>query len=112
MTPEPFNWTALGTGLAVAFVAFMQVWQNWRAGQIAKELAINTAKTNKTAQTVDEIHVLTNGSMALQKKTLAETTAAKSAITKDPADIEASRLAMIDYQDHVGKLAKVESQKS
>ncbi len=80
------DWTALGTGLGLAFVAFMQVYNNWKGNQRDKQIA----------KVVD----MTNGTMGLQKRSLAEVTAAKAVITKDPMDVEAAKIAKADSDDH------------
>lgn len=65
--------------------------------------AYNSWKQSQTNRTVDKIHELTNSAMTQQKKMLAEVTAAKAAITKDPVDADAAAEAMKDYLQQVGK---------
>ncbi len=104
MTPEPFNWTALGMGLATAFIAFMQVYNSWRASQRDKNVAVIDSKVNKVVD-------MTNGTMGLQKQSLAEVTAAKAVITKDPADEEAARSAKASFDEHVMTTAIAQKEK-
>jgi hypothetical protein len=89
MTPD---YGAIGTAIAIGYIAFMDYRQR------------------KTSKVVNEIHALTNSAMTQQKKTLAEVTAAKSVITKDPKDVEAATEAMKDYLSSVNKQSNVESQ--
>ena len=54
-------------------------------------------KASQNAKTLADIHVLTNGTMTQQKKVLAEVTAAKAYLTKDPMDIKAAEDALKDF---------------
>lgn len=58
-------------------------------------------KQNKTGNRVEEVHSLVNSAMGLQKRQLAEVTAAKAAITHSPADLKAAEIAMSEYLEHV-----------
>jgi hypothetical protein len=51
-TVDKVNWNALGTALAVAFIAFMQVWQQYQS--------------SKRAVKLEEVHKLVNSSMGQQ----------------------------------------------
>lgn len=84
------DYGAIGTAIAIAYIAFMQ--------------ARNAGRAKKTAKTVEEIHQLTNGTMTQQKKLLSEVTAAKAFITKDPKDFKSAEDALKDY------LASVQTQ--
>jgi hypothetical protein len=57
----------------------------------------NTWRQNRIKKTINEIHILTNGTMTQQKKILAEVTASKAYITKDPMDMKAAEDALKDY---------------
>lgn len=83
------EWKDAGQATGMFILGALMVWNKWQQG--------------KTAKTVEVIHALTNSSMGLQKKALADVSAAKAAITKDPEDIKASEAAMADYLDHVKK---------
>ncbi len=96
------EWSALGTGIAVAFIAFMQIWQKWKQDQVAKQV-------QASAKVIDVIHELSNSAMGAQKKTLAEVTSAKAMITHDATDELAAKEALADYLLHVGKQAKVDA---
>lgn len=89
------DWSALGTGLAIAFIAFMQSWQAYKTRQIAK--------------TAEQIHILTNSAMGLQKQSLMRTTAALAAITHNPEDEKAALDARADFDDHQRKQVKVDA---
>lgn len=88
------DYGAIGTAVAVGFIAVMQVYQSHKAKQMAK--------------TLDTVHTLTNSSMGLQKKALMEVTAAKAAITRSKQDEEAAGVAMADYSAHMEQQAKVQ----
>ena len=77
----------IGTAVAVAFLGFMSVWNRRQASKIAK--------------TVDTVHGLVNSQMTTTKRALAEVSAAKAAITKDPKDIASAKAAMNEYLAHV-----------
>lgn len=66
-------------------------------------------RQHKIAKTVDQIHTLTNSAMGWSKRTLAEVTSAKAAITKNPTDQQAADTAMADYLDHVSRQSKVDA---
>jgi hypothetical protein len=91
------DWSDLISKLILGLIGAMSAWTVWRS--------------QKTAGTVDKVHTLTNSAMGIQKKSLAEVTAAKAAITHDPTDIEAARVALLDYTDHITKQSAVDSTK-
>ena len=70
-------------------------------------MAFNTWQGQRTASTLHEVHVLANSAMEMTQKALAEVTAAKYAITKDPADKLAADKAMSDYLAHVRKQSEL-----
>lgn len=106
------EWGALGTGLAVAFIAFMQIWGKWKQDQVAKKVEATAVKVESTAKVVDVIHGLSNSAMTATKKTLAEVSAAKAVITHDPTDELAAKEALEDYLLHVVKQAKVDAKEA
>ena len=83
------DWKDAGQAVGMFALGVIMVWNKWQQ--------------NKTAKTVEVIHELTNSSMGLQKKALADVSAAKAAITKDPLDVKASEAALADYLAHVNK---------
>jgi len=96
------EWKDAGQAAGMFALGALMVWNKWQQG--------------KTAKTVEVIHALTNSSMGLQKKQLAEVTAAKAAITRSGPDAQAAALdqrsadqAMADYLDHVSKQSKADS---
>lgn len=95
MTAPTTDWASLGQNFFLLLVGLLTAWNAWRA--------------KKTAGTVEQIHTLTNSAMGLSLKSLAEVTAAKAAITKDPTDLKAAGEAMNAYLVHVAKQAQVDS---
>jgi hypothetical protein len=95
VTSPNTDWSSLGQNLFLLLLGLLTAWNAWRA--------------KKTAGTVEQIHTLTNSAMGLSLKSLAEVTAAKAAITKDPADLKAATEAMNAYLSHVSKQATVDS---
>lgn len=83
------NWNQLGQNLFLLLVGALTAWNAWRS--------------SKRDVVQGQIHALVNSAMGAQKKTLAEVTAAKAAITHDVADVEAARVAMRDFQEHISK---------
>jgi hypothetical protein len=57
----------------------------------------NTWRANQNAKILKDVHILTNGTMTQQKKVLAEVTASKAYLTKDPMDVRAAEDALKDY---------------
>jgi hypothetical protein len=60
-------------------------------------LGYNTWSQNRTNKTVNDIHILTNGTMTQQKKLFAEVTSQKAYLTKDPMDVKVAEDALKDY---------------
>ena len=93
---DVIDWKDAGQTTFMFLVGVMMAYNAWRAG--------------KTAKTIDVIHVLTNSQMTLQKKSLAEVTAAKAALTVgqpgNAADVASAKAAEKDYLEHVAKLTK------
>lgn len=59
------EWGALGTGLAVAFIAFMQMWQTYQAKQVAKKVDATAIKTDEISKKTETIHALVNRPMGI-----------------------------------------------
>ncbi len=96
-TEEAKTWGGL---IANAFIGFMLVWaSHQRKVQNRKQNEHN----DEQAVIARDTHTLVNSQNTAQKKTLKEVTAAKAAITNDPADIAAAKAALNDYADHVRK---------
>lgn len=89
------DYAALGTGLAVAFIAFMQVYGSWKQRQIAK--------------TVEVIHTLTNSQMGLVLLNLAKSTALNYSLESTELNKAEAEKALAAYNDHVLKQAAVDS---
>ena len=98
MTLDP---ASIGTFVGLALIAFLQTWNARRTKRVEQKVAI-------TAETVEKVHLLTNSAMGLQKKALAQVSAAKAAITHDPEDQKIADSALSDYLEHIGKQSKVD----
>lgn len=100
---------SMGTAAAIAFIAFMSVWNN--------------RQNKKTADVVDKVHTLSNSAMGAQLKLnveFAEANAVQahriSEITKEDGDAAAAAAADVRvksqqflYQEHLTQQAKVDS---
>lgn len=89
LATSTIDYTSLGTGLAVAFIAFMQVWSN--------------RKQKKMAKTVDVIHTLTNSQMGVVLLNLAKSTALNYSLDKTELNKVEADKAMAAYNDHSKK---------
>lgn len=89
------DWGSLGTGIAIAFIAFMQVWQQHKA-------KLRDAK-------LDEVHKLVNSAMSEQL--FIGMIAAESLSAANPTEtnhnlaVEARR----KYEDHLKRQANVDT---
>lgn len=88
------DWFSIGNNLLLFAIGVLTAWNVWRSQR-------NTSTLNK-------VHVLVNHQMELQKKALAEVTAAKALLTNDPSDRAAADLALADYKQQVKKQATIE----
>lgn len=94
------DWGVVGQNLAVLLIGLISTWNLYKTNKTQKTV-------EKTAQTVEVVKTLSDGAMGLQKRALAEVTAAKAAITRHPEDEAAAATAMKDYLDHALKEAKI-----
>lgn len=94
------DYGAIGQNLVVLLIGLISAWNLYKTNKTQKTV-------EKTAQTVEVVKTLSDGAMGLQKRALAEVTAAKAAITRDPKDETAATTAMNDYLDHALKEAKI-----
>ena len=89
-----FDWSAFGTAVAVAFIAFMQVWQKHQQ--------------NKNTKTLDTIHILTNSKMGQELFSGMVSAKALAAVQPTPENIELSQVAEKKFLEHQARQAKVD----
>lgn len=93
---ERVNWGALGTGLAVAFIAFMQVWQQ--------------AQAKRREGKLNQVHQLVNSNFGAQLRITYLQAQRIANLTKDPQDAAVATEAHRLWEEHVAKQAKVDAQ--
>ena len=94
MIADSSSWVNIGSGIALAFITFMQVWQRYRQAQMQK--------------TVDVIHTLTNSKMGEELFTGMVSAKALSAVDPTPENVALFEVAKKKWLDHQAKQATVD----
>lgn len=120
MTPDApiaHDWLSIGQTFGLFIIGIITAWTKVKQNTTSKTVEATALKVDETAaqsvataQTVDKIHDLTNGSMTAQKNTVARVTATLAAITKDPADEAIAKEAMKEFVEHVSAQSSSKTQ--